>query len=46
MALMVANSLYIGAGIAQLEILPAFAKNEAGVSRAAGSAGSSSSTRS
>src|SRR5918994_621101 len=32
MALMVANSLYIGAGIAQLEILPAFAKNEAGVS--------------
>ena len=34
MALMAANSLYIGAGIAQLEILPAFAKNEAGVSRA------------
>jgi MFS family permease len=32
MALMVVNSLYIGAGIAQLEILPAFAKNEAGVS--------------
>ena len=32
MALMAANSLYIGAGIAQLEILPAFAKNEAGVS--------------
>jgi MFS family permease len=32
MALMIANSLYIGAGIAQLEILPAFAKNEAGVS--------------
>ena len=32
MALMVANSLFIGAGIAQLEILPAFAKNEAGVS--------------
>ena len=32
MALMVANSLYIGAGIPQLEILPAFAKNEAGVS--------------
>ena len=32
MALMVANSLYIGAGIAQLEILPAYAKNEAGVS--------------
>lgn len=31
MALMVANALYIGAGIAQLEILPAFAKNEAGV---------------
>ena len=31
MALMVVNSLYIGAGIAQLEILPAFAKNEAGV---------------
>ena len=31
MALMVANSLYIGAGIAQLEILPAYAKNEAGV---------------
>jgi MFS family permease len=32
MALMVTNSLYIGAGIAQLEILPAFAKNEVGVS--------------
>jgi MFS family permease len=32
MALMVLNSVYIGAGIAQLEILPAFAKNEAGVS--------------
>ena len=32
MALMVANSLFIGAGMAQLEILPAFAKNEAGVS--------------
>jgi MFS family permease len=32
MALMVVNALYIGAGIAQLEILPAFAKNEAGVS--------------
>ncbi len=32
MALMAANALYIGAGIAQLEILPAFAKNEAGVS--------------
>ncbi len=32
MALMVLNALYIGAGIAQLEILPAFAKNEAGVS--------------
>ena len=32
MGLMAANSLYIGAGIAQLEILPAFAKNEAGVS--------------
>jgi MFS family permease len=32
MALMVINALYIGAGIAQLEILPAFAKNEAGVS--------------
>ncbi|NUT55708.1 MAG: MFS transporter [Thermoleophilia bacterium] len=31
MVLMVLNSLYIGAGIAQLEILPAFAKNEAGV---------------
>src|SRR5215211_612897 len=31
MALMVINALYIGAGIAQLEILPAFAKNEAGV---------------
>lgn len=31
MALMVLNALYIGAGIAQLEILPAFAKNEAGV---------------
>jgi MFS family permease len=34
MALMVANALYIGAGISQLEILPAFAKNEAGVSEA------------
>lgn len=33
MALMVVNALYIGAGIAQLEILPAFAKNEAGVSK-------------
>ncbi len=32
MALMVVNAVYIGAGIAQLEILPAFAKNEAGVS--------------
>ncbi|MGH3073223.1 MAG: MDR family MFS transporter [Gaiellaceae bacterium] len=32
MALMLVNALYIGAGIAQLEILPAFAKNEAGVS--------------
>ena len=32
MALMVTNSLYIGAGIAQLEILPAFAKNEVGLS--------------
>ncbi len=32
MALMVVNGLYIGAGISQLEILPAFAKNEAGVS--------------
>jgi len=32
MALMGLNSLYIGAGMAQLEILPAFAKNEAGVS--------------
>jgi MFS family permease len=32
MALMVINALYIGAGIAQLEILPAFAKNEAGIS--------------
>ncbi len=32
MALMVANALYIGAGMAQLEILPAYAKNEAGVS--------------
>jgi MFS family permease len=31
MGLMVANALYIGAGISQLEILPAFAKNEAGV---------------
>ena len=27
-----ANALYIGAGMAQLEILPAYAKNEAGVS--------------
>jgi MFS family permease len=35
MALMVANALYIGAGISQLEILPAFAKNEAGVSETA-----------
>jgi MFS family permease len=32
MTLMGLNALYIGAGIAQLEILPAFAKNEAGVS--------------
>jgi MFS family permease len=32
MALMIANAVYIGAGISQLEILPAFAKNEAGVS--------------
>ena len=32
MVLMVLNALYIGAGISQLEILPAFAKNEAGVS--------------
>jgi MFS family permease len=32
MALMLLNALYIGAGIAQLEILPAFAKNEAGLS--------------
>jgi MFS family permease len=32
MGLMVVNAVYIGAGIAQLEILPAFAKNEAGVS--------------
>ena len=32
LALMLLNALYIGAGIAQLEILPAFAKNEAGVS--------------
>jgi len=31
-ALMGLNALYIGAGMAQLEILPAFAKNEAGVS--------------
>ncbi len=35
MALMAVNALYIGAGISQLEILPAFAKNEAGVSEAA-----------
>jgi predicted MFS family arabinose efflux permease len=35
MGLMVVNALYIGAGIAQLEILPAFAKNEAGISEAA-----------
>jgi MFS family permease len=35
MALMVANALYIGAGISQLEILPAFAKNEAGISERA-----------
>jgi MFS family permease len=32
MGLMVLNAAFIGAGIAQLEILPAFAKNEAGVS--------------
>jgi MFS family permease len=32
MGLMVLNAVFIGAGIAQLEILPAFAKNEAGVS--------------
>jgi len=32
MALMGLNAVFIGAGIAQLEILPAFAKNEAGVS--------------
>ena len=31
MALLVLNALYISAGIAQLEILPAFAKNEVGV---------------
>jgi MFS family permease len=31
MGLMALNALFIGAGIAQLEILPAFAKNEAGV---------------
>jgi MFS family permease len=31
MGLMVLNAMFIGAGIAQLEILPAFAKNEAGV---------------
>jgi MFS family permease len=33
MGLMVLNAAFIGAGIAQLEILPAFAKNEAGVSQ-------------
>jgi MFS family permease len=32
MGLMGLNAVFIGAGIAQLEILPAFAKNEAGVS--------------
>ena len=32
MALMALNALFITAGIAQLEILPAYAKNEAGVS--------------
>lgn len=32
MALMALNAVFIAAGIAQLEILPAFAKNEAGVS--------------
>lgn len=32
MALMGLNAVYIGAGIAQIEILPAFAKNEAGIS--------------
>jgi MFS family permease len=32
MALMVVNGLFIAAGFAQLEILPAYAKNEAGVS--------------
>lgn len=32
MSLMALNAVFIAAGIAQLEILPAFAKNEAGVS--------------
>jgi MFS family permease len=32
MGLMALNALFIGAGFSQLEILPAFAKNEAGVS--------------
>ena len=45
MALMAANSLFIGAGIAQFEILPAYAKNEAGVTER-GIGCSSSSTRS
>jgi MFS family permease len=35
MALMVANALYIGAGISQIEILPGFAKNEVGVTERA-----------
>jgi MFS family permease len=35
MALMVANAVYIGAGISQIEILPGFAKNEVGVSEQA-----------
>ena len=32
MALMALNAVYIGAGISQIEILPAYAKNEAGLS--------------
>ena len=32
MALMVLNAVYIGAGLSQIEVLPAFAKNEVGIS--------------
>ena len=33
MGLMAVNALFIAAGIAQLEVLPAYAKNEAGIAR-------------